>query len=171
MIKKSEISLYPSYYDTYYFPILPDIDILDLLKWRTENVISFYSQIPIEKWSFRYQPEKWSIKEIVQHIIDAEQIFNYRALCFLRNEKTHLPSYDQDEYVTNSNADNKSHETLLNSMTIQAMYTYNFFKDLKKEDFLKSGIANNASTQVGALLLAIIGHDMHHRMVIENNYL
>jgi hypothetical protein len=103
--------------------------------------------------------------------MDAEQIFNYRALCFLRNEKTHLPSYNQDEYVVNSNADTKTHENLLNSLTIQAMFTYNFFKDLQKEDFLKSGIANDASTQVGALLLAIIGHDMHHRMVIENNYL
>ena len=99
-------------FDPYYSSYIDRVsheNILEGLEESFTGSINFYEAIPENKWEFRYAPEKWTIKEIVQHLIDAERVFAYRALCVARKETNSLPGYDHDAYLANSYANNRTH--------------------------------------------------------------
>ncbi|MBA3648561.1 MAG: DinB family protein [Chitinophagales bacterium] len=124
-----------------------------------------------EKWNFRYGPGKWSIKEIVGHLIDAERIMAFRALCFARREQQPLPGFEENDYAENSNASEREPADLLNELQHVRQSTIDFFSSLKEETFMNSGIANKNSSTVRAIAWMIPGHMMHHADVIKERYL
>ena len=88
-------------------------DIVTSLQQNLEEALAFYKTIPEEKWLFSYADGKWTIKEVVQHLLDTERVFAYRALCFSRKDNVELPGFDQDDYLINSNANSRSKESLI----------------------------------------------------------
>ena len=103
-IRKPDPTEYLPYYGKY-VSLVPDGDILTILSKQIEETTNFLNSIPESRGSFRYASDKWSIKDVVGHLIDTERIFAYRALRFARNDKTPLPGYEQDDYVSNASFD------------------------------------------------------------------
>ncbi len=120
---------------------------------------------------FRYAPNKWSLREMLQHIIDTDRIFTYRALCISRGETLSLPAFDENQYALMSNADDKSWDLLLNEYKTHRRSAELFFEGLTNDQLIRSGLANNRPVSVRALGYAIAGHTLHHLSVIEERYL
>lgn len=118
-----------------------------------------------------YEQGKWTIKQIVQHLIDTERLFVARCLRFLRQDKTPIPGFDHDTYALVARVNHVSLEDLIEEYQILRMSTYLFFKNLSQEEWTRSGTANDKEISIIALAYIIIGHPLHHLNVIEERYL
>ena len=127
--------------------------------------------LPVEKHNFSYAEGKWTIKELIQHIIDTERVFSYRALCFARNDNTSLPGFDQDVFVENDNANDRNYYDLLNEMEVLRKSSIQLFKSFCNEALLRVGVASNNKMSVRALGYLFSGHQMHHLNIIKERYL
>jgi hypothetical protein len=125
----------------------------------------------MDKFDYRYAEGKWTIKEIIQHLIDAERIFAYRALRFARYDATVLSGFDEDYYVLNSTANQRSIMELLTEYSAVRHTSLLLFKSFNNEQLLYSGIASNNNISVRALGFVIIGHQNHHQKIFEKRYL
>jgi hypothetical protein len=120
---------------------------------------------------FRYAEGKWSIREVVGHVIDAERVFGYRALCIARGETASLPSFDENEYVANASFDHCTLEELLEEFVQVREGHLAFFRHLSKEAWTRSGVANASPVSVRALAFILAGHPRHHLAVLRERYL
>jgi hypothetical protein len=127
--------------------------------------------VPLEKHSFAYAVGKWTLKELIQHIIDTERIFCYRALCFSRNDKTSLPGFDQDLFIEAGNANERSYEALLDETAAVRTATISLFKSFSDEALERVGVGSGNSMSVRAAGLIISGHQNHHVQIAEERYL
>ena len=127
--------------------------------------------LPKEKEDYAYAEGKWTIKELIQHIIDTERVFSYRALCFARNDKTSLPGFDQDIFVDNSNANTRNYYDLLDEMQTLRQSTIQLFKSFTSASFLRMGIGSGSEMSVRALGYLFSGHQLHHLKVLKERYL
>jgi len=132
---------------------------------------NFFKSIPKNKLAYRYLPEKWSIKEIFQHLIDTERIFMYRCFRIARRDVTALAAYDQNIYIEPSAANDKSLESLLNEFVANRNHSISILKSLTKEDLCFVGNANGGAMSARAAAFTVIGHDIWHMEVIGNRYL
>jgi uncharacterized damage-inducible protein DinB len=169
-MRVSELEFFPPYYSEAYKKLAQDIPLLHLLEQRQKN-IEFYRTIPESQWTYSYEKGKWSIQKIVQHIIDAELIFCYRALAVARGEKKPLMGWEPDEYAAIIDESSLNKEKLLTSLELQMKYTINLFSQFSPSDLKKIGNANGYDTEVAAIGFSIIAHEMHHRNVIQDKYL
>jgi uncharacterized damage-inducible protein DinB len=150
--------------------ILPG-HLLKKLEVSVHNLIRFVQDIPIDKHDYRYAEGKWTIKDILQHLIDAERVFAYRALRFSRNDATELPGYDQDLYVDNAYANKRHMKDLLTELSTVRHSTMQLFGSFSEEQLLKRGMASGYNVSVRALGFMIIGHQNHHMKVFRERYL
>ena len=125
----------------------------------------------MDKFDYRYAEGKWTIKDILQHLVDAERVFAYRALCFARNDKTELPGFEEDDYVIEANANKRSIQDLLTELLIVRQSSLALFKSFNDEQLMRIGTASNNPMSVRALGFIIIGHQNHHQRVFEERYL
>jgi uncharacterized damage-inducible protein DinB len=144
----------------------------------TENLVASQKEfddllrnLPVEKHNFSYAEGKWTLKEVIQHIIDTERIFSYRALCFSRNDKTSLPGFDQDVFVDNDNANDRNYYDLLDEMYVLRKSSIQLFKSFSDEALLRIGVASDNEMSVRALGYLFSGHQIHHVNVIKERYL
>lgn len=171
IIEKPEPGEYP-FYASMYIDLLPDDGLLlKHLKDNLNQVKALISAFPEEKWSYRYAPDKWTIKEVLVHIIDDERIYAYRALCFARNEKTSLPGFEQDEYVLYSNANERSIGNIMEEYEAVRFATIALFNGFDQTALLRQGVANKNKATVRALGYHIAGHELHHINLIKEKYL
>ncbi len=161
---------YHEYYEPY-IHALGDVELLNMLKKQKENFPQFIASIPEDKWYFSYAAGKWTIAEILVHVLDAERVFQYRALRFARNDNTDLPGFDQDAYVPFSGADQISKEEVIEEYKIIRASTIALYSRFDDEILRRRGSANSAIMSVGALGFVICGHQRHHRDVIRARYL
>ena len=154
-----------------YIESLDDITLLDELEISLHDFIKFVQNIPMDKFDYRYAENKWTIKDIIQHIIDAERIFGYRALRISRNDKTPLPGFEENEYAQNTNAINRSIQELLTELSAVRHSNLLLFKSLSDEQLTKLGTASNHTISVRAIGFLIIGHQKHHQKVFQERYL
>ena len=169
-IGRPDTTEYLSYYGKY-ISMVPDGDILAVLERQMEDTAGFLGTIPESQASFRYAPDKWSIKELVGHVIDGERIFAYRALWFARNDKTPLPGFEQDDYVRNGAFDNHRLSDLASELKSVRQATLFLFKHLDRDAWTRRGVANDDEVSVRALAYIIAGHELHHREVLRTKYL
>ncbi|CAM3596550.1 hypothetical protein FSS13T_16840 [Flavobacterium saliperosum S13] len=164
---------YAPYYKTYLDAIGPDVELIDELEISLHKTIQFVQDIPMDKFDYRYAEGKWTIKEILQHIIDAERVFVYRALRFSRNDQTPLPGFDENSYadVVNPTANRRHLKEILTELTAVRHATITLFKSFTEEDLLKKGIASENVMSVRALGFVTIGHQNHHMKVFRERYL
>ena len=158
-------------YTIAYISLLPgDGSVLDRLKDNCTAFENFVLSLPEHKLTYRYAAGKWTIKEILVHIMDTERIFAYRALRFARNDKTALPGYEQDDYVPCSRADERSLSDILSEYAAVRSSTLALFESFRDEDYFRSGIANGNPASVRAILYQIAGHELHHWNLIKERY-
>lgn len=154
-----------------YVSLVPDGDIVGVLSSQINDTLALLRSIPEERAGFRYEPGKWSIKELIGHLIDSERIFSYRALRFARDDKTALPGYEQDDYVRSGSFDDRALEDLAAEFASVRQATVLLFKHLNGEAWTRRGSANESEVSVRALAHIIAGHELHHRSVLRDKYL
>lgn len=169
-INKPDTTEYLPYYGKY-VSLVPDGDILNVLGKQIEETVGLLNGIPESRANFRYAPDKWSIKELVGHVIDTERIFAYRALRFARNDKTPLPGYEQDDYVSNASFDSCTLTDLASELKTVRQSTLFLFKHLDESAWMRRGLANDSEASVRALAHIIAGHELHHREILRSRYL
>lgn len=161
---------YLPYFDRY-ISLVPDGDILSILSEQLNETLALLQSIPEERAGFRYAPDKWSIKQLVGHMIDAERIFAYRALRFARNDATPLPGFEQDDYIRGSSFDDYPLQELAEEFASVRRATLFLFRHLSEEAWMRKGAANESEISVRALAYSLAGHELHHREILRNRYL
>ena len=154
-----------------YVSLVAEGDIIQTLEQQTENSLSLLRTIPSEKANFRYAPDKWSVKELLGHMIDSERIFSYRALCFARNDQTPLPGYEQNDYVREGNFDSRNFADMVEEFETVRRATIQLLRPLNEAEWLRQGKANENDISVRALAYIIAGHELHHMGVLRSRYL
>ena len=159
-------------YTIMYISLLPDDGlVLRHLRENLEATMALVRSLPEEKLTWRYAPEKWTIKEILQHVSDDERIYAYRTLRFARNDRTELPGFEQDDYTRYAGANRRTAEELLEELATVRAATISLFEGLPDEALTRSGIANGAPMSVRAAAYHIAGHELRHVGVIRERYL
>lgn len=166
-IKADEFGVYYKQY----IDLAPSTNLIDGLQTTLSETIAFYNSIPSEKLDAAYEDGKWTPKEILQHIMDTERIFAYRALRFARNDKTQLPGYEQDDYVPPSHANKRSIADLILEYQSIRQASILLFKSFDDEMFARIGTASGNPMSARAVAAIICGHERHHVGVIKERYL
>ncbi|MBC8884500.1 DinB family protein [Flavobacterium piscinae] len=161
---------YASYYSPY-INALGNVNLIEELENSMQNFEEFLIQIPSEKHEYRYAEGKWAIKDIVQHLVDAERVFAYRSLRFARKDQTPLPGFDENEYVEATATNSRTLSDLLQEYKAVRLATLYLFKSFTDEELMYTGIASNNSFTVRAMGFIAIGHLKHHQRIIAERYL
>lgn len=162
---------YNEYYSRYINKVSKDTSLIKGFEDDRKMVVDFFSSVPENKLEYRYQPEKWTIKELLQHIIDTERIFIYRFLRISRNDKTALAGFDQDIYIDPSMANNKSLEELINEFNSTRYYSINLIQSISDENLKNIGTASDSTISARACAFILLGHSVWHIEVIKERYL
>lgn len=162
---------YNEYYARYIDKVSNQTVLISGFEDDKKMVIDFFSSIPKDKLEYRYQPEKWTIKELLQHIIDTERIFMYRFLRIARKDTTALAGYDQDFYVEPSEANNKSLEELIQEFAVTRSYSINLINSISNENLMNIGTASNTTISARACAFILLGHSIWHIEIIKERYL
>lgn len=162
---------FDAYYKRYIDKLSNDTALRKGFETGKATVVDFFKRIPEEKLSYRYQPEKWSIKEVLQHMIDTERIFMYRCFRIARRDTTALKGFDQNIYVTPSKAHEKSIESLLNEFIVNRNNSIVLLDSLSDEDLAFIGTASENAMSARAAAFTVLGHDIWHMDVITDKYL
>jgi len=159
------------YYANYVEKGNTNLSIIDGLLQQYQVVTEFFKLIPSDKLNYRYSEGKWTVKDIILHLIDAERIFAYRALRIARNDKTELPGFEENEYVVEANASDRSLSSLLEEYKMVRNSTICLFKSFTNEQLERLGVASESSVSVRAIGVIIQGHEKHHLEIIKERYL
>jgi uncharacterized damage-inducible protein DinB len=165
-----DLTRVPVYYHKYIAKV-EETDLAKAFMSHGKELVSVLKEIPADKWNYRYAPGKWSIKELVQHLIDAERIFAYRALRFARKDTTPLPGFEENDYAANSEADRRTPESLLNELQLVQESSAAMFNSFSEAQLEQAGTANDQSVYVRAIGFIMIGHTIHHLSVMKERYL
>ncbi|MBP2282092.1 putative damage-inducible protein DinB [Flavobacterium sp. CG_23.5] len=164
------VNEYAKFYSPY-INALQNVELIEELEICLHDFIRFVQNIPMDKFDFRYAEGKWTIKDIIQHLIDAERVFSYRAMRISRNDKTPLQGFEENDYVENTNANGRSIQDLLMELSAVRQSTLLLFKSFSEEQLGRIGVASNAEVSVRAIGFIIIGHQKHHQKVFQERYL
>jgi hypothetical protein len=167
---KPQLETLPSFY-TRYVDNVKDLDMLDALSSASTKVLKVVRAIPESKGEFRYAPGKWTIKEVLTHMMDVERIMAYRALRFARNDKTDLPGFEENDYAPEANAHSRTISQLADQMARLRTTTIDLFASFTDEMLKRDGTANKNKLSVINLGYIIPGHELHHLRVLEERYL
>ena len=172
ILKKSDIHSdeYKSYYDTY-LKLVSDGTSLDSALESYSLLIRFFEMLPENKLLHRYQPEKWTPKQIFQHLIDTERIFSYRALRFARNDFSELSGFDENEYAENCNANDRSLKSLTEEYKNLRLSNISMYESFSDEKLKNKGQASGGYFSVRVIPFILNGHEKHHMNIIESRYL
>ena len=135
------------------------------------SMIRFFEGIPENKIDYRYAEGKWTIREMLQHIVDAERVFGYRALCFARKDSTPLPSFDENVYADNSKADKRDWNELVDELRVVRHGTELLFDSFDEDQLESEGTASGKHNYVRGIGFIIVGHVNHHIKIIKERYL
>ena len=160
----------PSYFKNYVKQV-DQTDMLTALRLSGYRMMELVHSIPESKMDYRYADGKWSIRELLCHIIDGERIFAYRALTFARNDKILLPGFDENSYAPQANAVNRSLKKIADEMQHLRTTTIDMFESFTEEMLARKGTANKNEMSVHALGFIIAGHETHHRNILKERYL
>ena len=164
------VNEYADFYKSY-IQVLENVELQEELEISLHKFIKFVQNIPMDKFDYRYADGKWTIKEIIQHLIDSERVFSYRALRISRNDITPLPVFDEISFVENTNANDRSLQSLLTEMAVVRQATLSLFASFSEAQLARMGTASNHAISVRAIGFIIIGHQEHHQKIFTERYL
>ena len=154
-----------------YINLVTDDNLATAFDKQSSSLIRFFESIPAGKYDYRYAEGKWTIKEVLQHIIDAERVFAYRALRFARMDTTPLPGFDENLFASAAKADRRSWEKLMEELKVVRRSSELLFQSFDEEQLQSNGISSNSPNYVLAIGFIIIGHAMHHQKITRERYL
>lgn len=164
-----EAKEYNAYYANY-IRLTQNVKLLEGLEISFNRTLVLFESISEDKLSYRYADGKWTIKEIIQHLIDTERVFSYRALCFARKDNVELPGFNQDDYLENSKVSSRSKSELIEEYKAVRKATNALFSSFTNEMLLQVGVASSSPLSVRAAGYIIIGHETHHCNIINERY-
>ncbi|NMD71023.1 DinB family protein [Bacillus sp. DNRA2] len=170
MNQKLDTTEFAPYYAPYVNRV-PEGDIIEILSSQLEKTLNFILAFSDDEALFRYGAGKWSVKEVIGHIIDTERIMAYRLLAIARGETVSLPGFDEQLYVKNAQFDQLSVKELSRSYEIVRQSTTQLLKSIPHDAWTRKGLANGTETTVRALAYIIAGHELHHLNIIEKRYI
>jgi len=159
---------YPVWAETY-IKLVGD-DVMEQLEKQAIEFPDFINSL-VEKADYAYAPGKWTIKELIGHIIDSERVFVYRLMCFARGEQHALPGFEEDDYVANAHFSDRSLLSLSEEFSLLRKANLYLFKSLTEKELNRSGTASERQITVRAILFVAAGHIMHHVGIIKERYL
>ncbi|MDX1773595.1 DinB family protein [Oceanihabitans sediminis] len=161
---------YHTFYQTY-IDKAGDLDLLEGLEFGFKETLELFESIPNEVYDYAYAEGKWTIKELLQHIIDTERVFAYRALCFARKERAVLPGFNEDDYADCSFANRRTKDDLLEEYVNVRKSTISLFRSFSDDMLFQNGVASDVNITVRAIGFILVGHEKHHCMVVAERYL
>jgi len=170
VLSRPEAGEYAPYYERY-IALVPDGDIVSILGEQIGATLELLKGVAESKADSSYAPGKWTIKEVVGHMIDSERIFAYRALRLARNDQTPLAGYEQDDYVKNGGFGERELGDLISEFECVRRSNIHLLKSLSDQSWQRRGLANNNEVSVRALAYIIAGHELHHASVLREKYL
>ncbi|MGC9946662.1 MAG: DinB family protein [Bryobacteraceae bacterium] len=169
-IAPPDASEYAPYYGKY-IALVGGHDVVAALEDQPRETLALLAALSEEQGDYRYAPDKWSIKEMLGHVIDAERVFSYRALRFARNDRTPLASFEQDDYVRSGDFGDRRLADLIEEFVCVRRATVWLFRHLSGEAWMRRGTASDNPVSVRAVAYIIAGHELHHRRVLQEKYL
>jgi hypothetical protein len=160
---------YPPFYETY-ISLVPEESIQQAFSNSLQQLRQDLAQIGSEKADYTYAPGKWTVKQLLQHAIDTERIFIYRALCIARGEKQSLPGFDENAYAAEADVSRKHIKDLKEEYLTVRLSTIQLFQGLSEDVLGRSGVSNQKPITALSIGYAIIGHWRHHAGVLQRNY-
>lgn len=167
---RPDLSRVPEFYHGYINKAKGD-DVMSALRNSTSELFDLLNSIPKEKHDHRYADNKWTIKEVVQHMLDGERVFTYRALRFARKDDTPLPGFDENLFAQTAKADKRNWDDLVEEFAALRKASEAMFSSFDNEQLESSGIASENSTYVLGIGFIVAGHVNHHCQVIKERYL
>jgi len=164
------INEYASYYANY-IDKAGKLNLKDSLIESCKALNELFNDISEEQMNYKYADDKWTIKELLMHIIDTERVFAYRAMRFARKDKTDLPGFEQDDYIIPSKANERSKDSLLNEYNAQRVSTLALFSNFDDEMLMSIGNASGNPMSVRAIGFLTSGHETHHCDILRERYL
>ena len=164
----------PAEYDPYYqkyVSLVPEEDILLALKTQIDELSKLFDGVPEEKGTYAYGDGKWTVKEVLSHIIDGERMFAYRVFRIARGDKTPIEGFEQDGYIENSHANRRRITELIIEFTLLREANLMFFANLELADWTRTGTANDVEISVRSLAWIMVGHIRHHIAILKEKYL
>ncbi|MFC4211716.1 DinB family protein [Pedobacter lithocola] len=158
---------YPAWGETYISKV--DKDIFEILEEQVFTIPVLF-QSNAEKENFAYAEGKWTLKEMLGHIIDCERIFVYRMTCFARNEQQQLPGFEEDDYVANAHFGERNFDDMIEEFAALRKSNLYFFKSLNEVELTRKGIASGRAITVKSILFIAAGHIAHHVGVLKERY-
>lgn len=169
-LKNIPTSEYANYFALYVGKNDAELTIDQALLASKDALVKAYLGLNEQQLHNGYAPDKWSLKQVLQHLIDSERVFAYRALTFARADATPLPGFEQDDYVANSQGNERSLDDLLTEYQAVRMTTRLLFKGFSDDALCRQGTASTNSLSVRAIAFVISGHDLHHLQILRDKY-
>jgi uncharacterized damage-inducible protein DinB len=151
--------------------LVPDGDVVAIMRDQVEETARIIREVPESRLGYRYAEGKWSMKEVLGHVIDAERIFIYRALAIARGDTLNLPGFEQADYVRGASFDEVPVDDLISELKTVRAASVAFFRNLDPGSWQKMGKANGSPVSVRALAYVVAGHELHHRKLLLERYL
>ncbi|MCZ8534825.1 DinB family protein [Psychrobacillus psychrodurans] len=161
---------YAPYYQSY-VELVSEGDFVNLLEEGIGKTTQLVSHLSEEQGMFRYAAEKWTVKELLGHMADTERIMAHRLLSVVRGDAVSLPGFDEEVYVQAASFNEQSVNDLLQNLQAVRSSTIHLMKSIDAESMQKSGTANNSNVTVRALVVIILGHELHHCNILKDRYL
>jgi len=168
-VARPEPGEYAPYYDRY-ISLVQGPDIIGVFETQRRQMLLLLSGRDESDGDFRYAPDKWTVKEVLGHVCDAERIFAYRALRIARGDQTPIEGFEQDDYVRNSPVGNRPLAEAIEDYIAVRRATITLFRNLDEAAWLRRGVANNNEVSVRAIAYTAAGHEQHHRRILEEKY-
>ena len=168
-MKRPEPSEYAEFYASYISKV-PGTDVLDVLESQRLQMQRLFKGRSERDGSFRYAPGKWTVKEVLGHITDTERIFTYRALRIARGDQTPLPGFEQDDYVRSGSFGGRTLADLAEEFGAVRSASISLFRSFKEDVWARRGVASQKEVTVRALAFITAGHQIHHRLILEECY-
>ena len=169
-MSKPEKTEYGEFYERY-VSLIDETDIVSAFEAQLDEMLEFLGAISEEKSATAYAEGKWTIKELVGHLIDGERIFGYRALRISRRDETPMEGFEQDGYIENSEFNNYKFSELTKEFELVRRANIIFFRHLSGEAFTRMGTASGSPVSVRALAFIMLGHVRHHENILKTRYL
>ena len=168
-MKRPEAGEFAEHYGKY-IAKAPGVDVLRILESERLQMSRLFAQRSERDGNFRYAPDKWTIKDLLGHVTDAERIFTYRALRIARGDETPLPSFGHDDYVKNGGFDTRTLADLVEEFDTVRGASISLFRSFDEAAWERRGVASEKSVTVRALGFITAGHQIHHRIILEESY-
>ncbi len=169
-MQRPDATEYDKYYSLYVNQV-PEGDVMKILGDGARLTARTLDGIPIEWETYRYAPDKWSVREALGHVVDVERLFSYRALSIARRDPAALPLMDQDQWAAASNAGERTVVALLDDFARARASSLAIFESLAEDAWDKRGLASGCEFTVRSFPYILAGHEIHHRRVLEEKYL